>query len=145
MVIKMKKKFSIGKNFSTDPTGRYYTDGDGSGEEFREEHLKEILLKLECNDTLTIELDDGVEAYGSSFLVEGFARLVTYGYFKHEYLISKISFTYSDDDFSFYEDKIKQYISEAAYNSKKYQSTKKEAIKSKVYKGKISTSYLKDF
>ncbi|WP_141226321.1 DUF4325 domain-containing protein [Photobacterium sanguinicancri] len=71
---------NIGTDFSLTPAGRFYSDGSGSGEEFREECLRVKLLALNNNEKLTIILDDGVDGYGSSFLVEGFAGMVKYGY-----------------------------------------------------------------
>ncbi len=109
--------FNIGKEFSTDPIGRYRSDSDSSGELFREEYLKPKLEKLAKGEKLKIILDDGVEAYGSSFLVEGFAGLVKHGYFEKEELINMLEFEFKDEDFDFYANKIKQYIKEAKYNS----------------------------
>lgn len=77
--------------------------------------------------------------------MEGFARLVTYGYFTSDELLKKLSFTYSDNDFKFYEQKIREYISEAKYNSKKYVSTKSAAKNSGIYKESISTDYIEKF
>ncbi len=116
--------FNIGQQFSNDPQGRYYSDGKGSGEEFREKHLKAKLSELASGETLTIILDDDVDGYGSSFLTEGFAGMVKYGYMKADVLLSKIQFKYSDSDFAFYEKKVRQYISEAKFDSKKYEPTK---------------------
>lgn len=116
--------FNIGRQFSDDPQGRYYKDCIGSGEEFREEHLRKELDALKNGEILTIIMDDNVDGYGSSFLTEGFAGMVKYGYMQKDELLSKIKFQYSDSDFAFYEKKIRQYISEAVYNSEKYVPTK---------------------
>ena len=117
-------KLNIGKEFSKDPAGRYYTDGDGSGEEFREKFLLPHLRTLEKNEILEIILDDEVEGYGSSFLVEGFAGIVKFGYFQGSELLEKIELKFSDPDFEFYKEKIIQYINEAQFNSKKYSPSK---------------------
>ncbi|PMG39312.1 DUF4325 domain-containing protein [Vibrio breoganii] len=119
----MMSVFNIGKQFSDDPQGRFYTDGQGSGEEFREDHLKVELGKLKVNEKLTIILDDEVDGYGSSFLTEGFAGMVKYGYMDKETLLSKLKFSYSDEDFAFYEKKIRQYVNEAKFASDKYVPT----------------------
>lgn len=117
------KVFNIGQQFSHDPSGRYIDpDGDASGEAFREKHLKQLVLSLSEGEKLKIILDDDVESYGSSFLVEGFAGLVKYGYIKSDDLLSKLVFSYSDEDFEFYKNKIIQYIKEAKYNSKEYKT-----------------------
>ena len=120
------KKFNIGKDFSPDPSGRYLSDGDASGERFREDFLKPSLESLVDNEKLEIKLDDGVEGYGSSFLVEGFAGIVRHGYMTSEELLGAISIVYSDEDFSFYKRKIITYIKEAKHNSKVYSPTKRK-------------------
>ena len=117
-------KIEIAKEFSDSPLGRFYTDGDSSGERFREEVLKPILAKLNEGDTIKIVLDDGVQGYGSSFLVEGFAGIVKYGYMDAEELLGKLVFEYTDEDFGFYKDKIIQYVKAAKFNSQPYVSTK---------------------
>lgn len=117
-------ELNIGQEFSLDPVGRYYDDGDSSGEKFREKCLTPRLRALKDGEKLIIVLDDGVEAYGSSFLTEGFAGIVKYGYFTADQVIEKIQFKYTDPDFSFFKGKIIQYLNEASFNSKKYVSTK---------------------
>lgn len=116
--------FNIGKQFSDDPQGRFYEDGQGSGEEFREKHLRKELENLKKDEFLTIILDDNVDGYGSSFLSEGFAGMVKYGYMEKNTLLSKLKFSYSDTDFSFYEKKVREYINKSIYNSVKYEPTK---------------------
>ena len=111
-------KINVGKDFSEDPIGRYRSDSDSSGQAFREDFLKPALDKLKPGEKLEIILDDGVEAYGSSFLVEGFAGLVNYGYYSKEDLLGKLAFTFSDEDFEFYKDKIIEYINESRFKSK---------------------------
>lgn len=117
-------KLNIGKEFSKDPAGRYYTDGEGSGEEFREKFLLPNLKKLKPNEVLEIILDDEVEGYGSSFLVEGFAGIVKFGYLQSNEVLKKIDLKFSDPDFEFYKEKIIQYIKEAQFNSKQYTPSK---------------------
>lgn len=129
----------IGKDFFDDPWGRFYTDGDGSGEEFREEVLKPLLekeLKLKLN------ISDDVEGYGSSFLVEAFGGLVKYGYFNKEDLFNRIEIVYTVSDFEFYKNKIINYISAAKYNSSEYVSSKDEALQLGVFKNKISKEFV---
>jgi hypothetical protein len=114
---------NIGKDFSGDPAGRYRSDGGANGEKFREDFLKPKLLELAEGQQLNIILDDDVESYGSSFLTEGFAGMVKYGYMQRHELINKLVFTYSDEDFEFYENKVLQYINEANFNSSAYTPT----------------------
>lgn len=131
----------IGKNYSDDPSGRYYTDGDGSGEEFREEVLKPLLESL---DELTINIDDNVEGYGSSFLVEAFGGLVKHGYFTKDQLLKKITISLTNEDFEFYKKKIIQYINEAEFNSVEYLSKKNEATQKKLFKNAINKNFIAD-
>lgn len=119
------KKIHICNDFSSVPSGRFYTDGNASGEQFREEILKPAIASLSSNEKLMIILDDGVEGFGSSFLVEGFAGMVKYGYIRSPDLLNKLEFQFADSDFAFYKKKIIEYIESAKYNSEKYTSTKK--------------------
>lgn len=111
------KRIRVGEDFSPDPAGRYRTDGDGSGEAFREDCLRPL---FESEGKVEVVIDDGVEGYGSSFLVEGFAGLVKYGYITNEELLRRIKILYTDDDFEFYKKKIIEYIKQAKYSSQKY-------------------------
>lgn len=117
-------KYNVGKEFSPDPAGRFYSDGDASGEKFREEVLKDKIGNVKVGEKLTIILDDGVESYGSSFLSEAFGGLVKYGYFEPEVLLDTLRFEYSDPEFKFFEDRIKEYIRDSSFASKEYISTK---------------------
>lgn len=119
------KTLNIGKDFSLDPSGRFYTDDeDSSGEDFRENHLKGLIESLEPGEKLKIILDDGVEGYGSSFLVEGFAGMVKYGYITSKDLLGKLDICYTDEDFELYKNKIIEYVTMAIYKSKVYVPTK---------------------
>lgn len=113
-------EINIGKDFNDHPIGRFYSDGEGSGEQFREEVLLKTLKGLRAGEKINIILDDGVEGYGSSFLVEAFAGLVKFGHIKKNDLLDILTFTYKDEDFSFYEEKIYQYIEQAKYKSDEY-------------------------
>lgn len=129
----------IGKDFFDDPSGRYYTDGDGSGEEFREEVLKPLLSKLE---KLEINIDENVEGYGSSFLVEAFGGLIKHGYFSKEDVKNKITISCKNKDYDFFKNKIYQYIDEADFNSEKYISSKDEAIRNNTFKSLIKKNFV---
>lgn len=65
----------IAKDFSRSPAGRYVTDGDFSGERFRD---KWLLPALRGAGDVTVNLDD-TAGYGSSFLEEAFGGLVRNG------------------------------------------------------------------
>ncbi|WP_027147892.1 STAS-like domain-containing protein [Methylobacter tundripaludum] len=118
------KTLNIGKQFSTDPIGRFRTDGDRSGETFREDYLKPAIESLESGEKLEVIIDDGIESYGSSFLSEGFAGMVKYGYITGDELLSKIEIKYSNEDFEFFKKKILEYIGKVKYNSKVYEPSK---------------------
>lgn len=116
--------FNIGKQFSANPEGRFYTDGEGNGEDFRENHLLPKLSALTAGSKLTIVIDDDVDGYGSSFLTEGFAGIVKYGYMNSEELLSKIDIVYTNEEYKFFADRIVNYICGSKYNSETYVSTR---------------------
>ena len=118
-------KINIGVDFSPDPSGRFCTDGDSSGEKFRENSLKPAINDLQEGASIEIILDDGVEGYGSSFLVEGFAGMVKHGYISSDELLKKMKFSYDDEDFEFYEKKIIDYVTQAVFDTEKYVPTTK--------------------
>lgn len=132
----------IGRFFSDDPSGRFYTDGDGSGEEFREEVLKPVLTGLPTEKELVINIDDNVAGYGSSFLVEAFGGLIKHGYFKNEEVRRRLKIEFKDEDFYFYKKKIMQYIDEAVFDSVPYKSTKKVAISKGYFKELIDKDFV---
>jgi hypothetical protein len=72
---------NIAKDFSKFPAGRYVTDGEFSGQRFREKLLHP---QLKRHKNLIVELD-GTAGYGSSFLDEAFGGLVRHnGYSSKE-------------------------------------------------------------
>jgi hypothetical protein len=80
---KLIKTFSIGKDFSPVPAGRYYSDGSKSGEAFRTEL---VAPALKAGFNVVVDLDDA-EGFGSSFLEEAFGGLVrAHGYSSNEVL-----------------------------------------------------------
>lgn len=101
------KQINIGKEFSPYPAGRYLTDGDYSGERFREEIL---IPSLMSNGEIHIYLDD-TRGYDSSFLEEAFG-----GIFREkpnldcESVMAKIKFMTDD---RFLADEIKGYMLDA--------------------------------
>ncbi|EIV3801642.1 TPA: STAS-like domain-containing protein [Klebsiella aerogenes] len=123
LVASLMKTLNIGSEFSKVPRGRYRSDGTASGERFREDFLRNRLNSLHSGEKLQIVIDDDVEGYGSSFLVEGFAGMVKYGYMQASDLLAKIEIKYTNPDFEFYKKKIEQYIKEAHFNSKQYEPT----------------------
>lgn len=67
---------NIAAQYTKNPGGRFRTEGDFSGEDFRETMLKkEYEISKRNNEELTVVLDGGY-GYGSSFLEEAFGGLV---------------------------------------------------------------------
>jgi hypothetical protein len=64
-------KINIANEFSDTPGARYYTDGDYSGQEFRDKFL---INNFDNFDKIIINLD-GTEGYATSFLEESFGGL----------------------------------------------------------------------
>ncbi|KAB7624129.1 STAS-like domain-containing protein [Alkalilimnicola sp. S0819] len=109
------KIINVGRDFSEHPIGRYRSDGPESGEAFREDVLIPALQELGPDERITVILDDGVDGYGSSFLVEAFAGVVKVGVMEAEALLDRLDFQYTDADFEFFADKIRQYLQEADF------------------------------
>ena len=66
---------NICNDFSETPGARYRSEGDFSGEEFREDVLKPKFEEIkDSNDKLVIELDGGY-GYPTSFLEEAFGGM----------------------------------------------------------------------
>lgn len=76
------KTVNVVTDFSRFPAGRFKTDGDYSGEAFRDDIL---LNALRSSAHVTVELD-GTAGYGSSFLDEAFGGLVR----KHKFTASDL-------------------------------------------------------
>ena len=73
--------YHIAKEFTTTPGGRFRRHGPYSGEEFREDVLRNLLQHaIGSGDKLAIVLD-GTAGYGSSFLEEAFGGLIRMGLF----------------------------------------------------------------
>ncbi len=67
---------NIAKEFSLEPYGRFLSDGEFSGERFREEKL---IPALETNESVEVQLG-GTDHYGAVFMEEAFGGLVRAGY-----------------------------------------------------------------
>lgn len=66
---------NIANDYTKTPGGRFISEGDYSGEDFRENVLKpKFFQALESNDQLTVILDGGY-GYATSFLEEAFGGL----------------------------------------------------------------------
>ena len=90
-------KIDVVKEFTEAPGGRYKTNGDFSGEEFREKILLPKLIQAEKENTkLVVDLDGGY-GYALCFLDEAFGGLVKY----HEKIdiLDNIIIISKDDEF----------------------------------------------
>lgn len=105
----------IAKDFSDTVGGRYRVEGDYSGEQFREELLKQKLEEaLSSGQTLLIDFDGGY-GYPTSFLEESFGGLIRDGFDK-DILLKTLLFK-SDDNPKIIE-RVKNYILEAKKDEK---------------------------
>jgi hypothetical protein len=104
------KIVNIAKDFSEVPAGRFTTDGDFSGQRFREEIL---LPSLGTGDQVEIDID-GTAGYGSSFLEEAFGGLVRRGSCSRDELHRRLIIRTQDPSFSMYRAAIWRYIDHAA-------------------------------
>ncbi len=102
-----KKTITIATDFSDTPAGRYVTDGNFSGQRFRDEFLYPALLHY---DEVEVNLD-GALGYGSSFLEEAFAGLIREKKIDYDELRSKLTITSSRP---LYTERIWHYIKEAS-------------------------------
>ncbi|MBA0419822.1 MULTISPECIES: STAS-like domain-containing protein [Stenotrophomonas] len=109
MVKKEMKTIDISRDFSKVPAGRFLSDGDYSGEIFRERILVPALREYE---KVQIILDNTV-GYGSSFLEEAFGGLVRYCGFSKSYLADHLSLIATSERAKRYPPRITEYISRA--------------------------------
>lgn len=84
---------NVATQFSKYPGGRFYTDGEFSGERFRDEIL---LPALQGSETVIVQLD-GTLGYGSSFLEEAFGGLVRKYGFSVDQLSKQLSLETKND------------------------------------------------
>ena len=72
--------YSIAKEFTKTPGGRFRQNGPFSGEEFRDDVLRDLFRgAVEAGDTLVIVLD-GTSGYPPSFLEEAFGGMIRLGF-----------------------------------------------------------------
>jgi hypothetical protein len=102
---------SIAKDFSDVPAGRYLTDGDYTGEKFRDDFLVPALKKASKNCPVVVDIND-VEGYSSSFLEEAFGGLVREHNFTKEYLKDNLKIE-ANDSYDIYKQVIELHIKEA--------------------------------
>lgn len=102
--------YKISEKFTKTPGGRYKSDGEFSGEQFREEILEGLFRETVANkDVLIVDLDD-TYGYPSSFLEESFGGLARV--FGVELVKQNIDFISNDDPMQ--KERIVKYIENAA-------------------------------
>jgi hypothetical protein len=82
-------------DYSKDPFGRYLSDGEGNGEEYRKKFL---VPELKKGNSLIINLDGINDEYGSSFLVEAFANLIRKEGFEYNDIKNRVKFVSENKD-----------------------------------------------
>ncbi|MEQ1484997.1 STAS-like domain-containing protein [Methyloglobulus sp.] len=108
------KTICIAKDYSDTPAGRYISDGNFSGERFREEFLYPALKE---NELVEVDLDEAL-GYGSSFLEEAFGGLIRVDGLQLSEIKNKLKVISSR---SLYKNRIWKYLEDAALEKNKSQ------------------------
>lgn len=103
-------ELSIAKAFSKTPGSRYKSESKFSGEEFREEVLKELFEKAVEQDTQLIVNLDGTQGYATSFLEEAFGGLARE--FGSEAVLKHLVFVSNEE--GYLKEEIVKYVKDAA-------------------------------
>lgn len=101
-----EKIINVAKQFSRFPGGRFYEDGEFSGQRFREKMLVPALNKYQ---RVVVDLD-GTLGYGSSFLEEAFGGLVRISGFTPDQLNKALDVRTQNEVLSY---TVRHYIDEA--------------------------------
>ena len=101
---------SIARDFSRYPAGRFRTDGDASGEAFRDDCLVKALDRFEQVEVIF----DGVAGFGSSFLEEAFGGLVRERHMDESLLDGRLKISTTEHDLEDFVRLALRYIREAA-------------------------------
>lgn len=112
--IMSNKTICIAKDYSDTPAGRYISDGNFSGERFREEFLYPALKE---NELVEVDLDEAL-GYGSSFLEEAFGGLIRVDGLQLSEIKNKLKVISSR---SLYKNRIWKYLEDAALEKNKSQ------------------------
>ena len=109
----MTLRLNIAEEFSPVPVGRYRTDGDKSGEVFREECLYPKICDAKDRKTILIVDFTGMYGLSSSFLEEAFGGLVRENGFTSDEILKMLRFHPEKSYFDLYINLTKGYISKA--------------------------------
>lgn len=104
---------NVASQFSPFPAGRFRSDGEFSGERFRDELLRPA---LERDTEVTVVLA-GTKGYGSSFLEEAFGGLVRYGHFSADELSRRLRIEAGDAAYEMYKRRAEKYIRQARFGA----------------------------
>ncbi|KIM08768.1 MAG: hypothetical protein KU29_03315 [Sulfurovum sp. FS06-10] len=109
------KKINIAQEYTITPGARYITDGEFSGQDFREKFLEPIFSNTP-EEKVIVNLD-GTMGYATSFLEESFGGLVRkFGNkFTNKAIFDTFEFISNDEPACI--DEIRKYIMEAKYKS----------------------------
>ena len=112
----MALRLNIAQDFSPVPIGRYRTDGNKSGEVFREELLyPRIRSALDKGESLEVDFT-GMMGLNASFLEEAFGGLVReHDDLTSEKILQAIKFLPENSYFDTYIEVTKEYIQEATF------------------------------
>jgi len=92
----MKKTINLSSDFNKTPAGRFFSDGDYSGEHFRKNYL--IPAFKDSNTKIIEVILDNLDGIGSSFWEEAFGGLIRKENINYEEIKKKITFKCDDDD-----------------------------------------------
>lgn len=107
--------FDMQKEFPNGFGGLTRQDGSGSAETLREDFLSPLLKKIKNNEQIIINLGSDIDTdylYASNFLREGFVGMVKHGYISKKDFLNIFKFTYQDESFAFYKNRIYLYLKE---------------------------------
>lgn len=109
----MVKTYSIAREFSMTPGGRFKKHGPYSGEAFRDGVLRDLLQRaINSGDRLVVELD-GTAGYGSSFLEEAFGGLIRLSMFDREQVSRHLELRAKDPLYEIYRISANRYMENA--------------------------------
>ncbi len=95
----MTTEFSIAKQFSPTPGGRYISDGPFSGEAFREQYLVPLLRQAATSGDVVYLDFDGAAGYSTGFLEEAFGGLIRVHGFELDTLQNNLWFISQEDEY----------------------------------------------
>ncbi|SEQ56695.1 STAS-like domain-containing protein [Nitrosomonas ureae] len=99
MEVLNKLLLNVKTDFSPTPGPRYISEGEFSGEAFRQTCLEpKIRQALDSNALLIIDLD-GTSGFGTSFLEEAFGGLIRVNHYKYQDIIDHIELKSEEENY----------------------------------------------